>query len=150
MRGQAADPGYRGAPAWTAGTGTRPCSPPTGARSSAPALGPAASVPAAGQALRRHRRHRRPHDLKGSRRPARGKGEDGRARTRKDGLTVFFTQDKLNKDGRPTGSWTCSTPASTSTTSPGKLEFILLDRKDEWLAARLEDPGYDYFEPNAQ
>jgi hypothetical protein len=30
-----------------------------------------------------------------------GKGEDGRARTRKVKLAVFFTQDKLDKDGRP-------------------------------------------------
>jgi hypothetical protein len=27
-----------------------------------------------------------------------------------------------------------------------KLEFMLLDRKDEWLAARLEDPGYGYID----
>jgi hypothetical protein len=26
------------------------------------------------------------------------------------------------------------------------LEFMLLDRKDEWLAARLEDPGYGYID----
>jgi len=30
-----------------------------------------------------------------------GKGEDGRARTREVKLGVFFTQDKLDKDGRP-------------------------------------------------
>jgi hypothetical protein len=30
-----------------------------------------------------------------------GKGEDGRARTREVKLAVFFTQDKLDKDGRP-------------------------------------------------
>ena len=26
------------------------------------------------------------------------------------------------------------------------LEFMLLDQKDEWLAARLEDPGYGYID----
>ena len=30
-----------------------------------------------------------------------GKGEDGRARTREVKLAVFFTQDKLDKDGYP-------------------------------------------------
>ena len=30
-----------------------------------------------------------------------GKGEDGRARTREVKLGVFFTQDKLDKDGYP-------------------------------------------------
>jgi hypothetical protein len=27
-----------------------------------------------------------------------------------------------------------------------RLEFMLLDRKEEWLAARLEDPGYGYID----
>ena len=30
-----------------------------------------------------------------------GKGEDGRARTREVKLAVFFTQDRLDKDGYP-------------------------------------------------
>ena len=43
---------------------------------------------------------------------------------------------------RPPRSWTCSTPASTCTTSPGLLEFMLGDQKQDWLAARLEDLDY--------
>ena len=35
------------------------------------------------------------------RRAGEGKGEDGRARTREAKLAVFFTQDKLDKDGYP-------------------------------------------------
>jgi hypothetical protein len=134
-----------------------------------------------------------------------GKGEDGRARTREVKLGVFFTQDELDKDGYPVRD-----PASTSviaTFEPApvfaglvkaegirrgadhvrqltvlgdgaawiwgiatakfpeatqivdlfharehlhdlarKLEFMLLDRKDEWLAARLEDLDYGYID----
>jgi hypothetical protein len=134
-----------------------------------------------------------------------GKGEDGRARTREVKLGVFFTQDKLDKDGYPVRD-----PASTSviaTFEPApvfgdlvkaegirrgadhvrqltilgdgaawiwgiatakfpeatqivdlfharehlhdlarKLEFMLLDRKDEWLAARLDDLDYGYID----
>jgi hypothetical protein len=130
-----------------------------------------------------------------------GKGEDGRARTREVKLAVFFTQDKLGKDGYPVrdrgsesyvatfvpaaafGSlvraegirrgadhvrqltvlgdgaawtWNIATakfPEATQVVDlfharehvhdlARKLEFMLLDRKEEWLAARLEDLGY--------
>ena len=43
---------------------------------------------------------------------------------------------------RPPRSWTCSTPASTCTTSPASWSSCCCDRKDEWLAARLEDLDY--------
>ena len=43
---------------------------------------------------------------------------------------------------KPPRSWTCSTPASTCTTSPASWNSCSLDRKDEWLAARLEDLDY--------
>jgi hypothetical protein len=130
-----------------------------------------------------------------------GKGEDGRARTREVKLAVFFTQDKLDKDGYPVRDQGSSSyiatfePAATfaglvkaegirrgaghvrqltilgdgaawiwniaSSMFPEAtqivdlfharehlhdlarlLEFMLLDRKDEWLAARLEDLDY--------
>jgi hypothetical protein len=130
-----------------------------------------------------------------------GKGEDGRARTREVKLAVFFTQDKLDKDGYPvrdrdsTSVIATFEPASTfaglvkaegirrgadhvrqltilgdgaawiwgiaTAKFPGatqivdlfharehlhsltrSLEFMLGDRKDEWLAARLEDLDY--------
>jgi hypothetical protein len=130
-----------------------------------------------------------------------GKGEDGRARTREVKLGVFFTQDKLDKDGYPVrdrestsviatfepaavfaglvkaegirrgadyvrqftvlgdgAAWiwniaTAKFPEATQVVDlfharehlhdlARKLEFMLLDRKDEWLAARLEDLDY--------
>jgi hypothetical protein len=134
-----------------------------------------------------------------------GKGEDGRARTREVKLAVFFTQDKLDKDGYPVRDHDSSSviatfePASVfadlvkaegirrgadhvrqltvigdgaawiwgiaTAKFPGAtqivdlfharehlhdlarlLEFMLLDRKDEWLAARLEDLDYGYID----
>jgi hypothetical protein len=134
-----------------------------------------------------------------------GKGEDGRARTREVKLAVFFTQDKLDKDGYPVrdrGSasviatfepaavfgnlvkaegirrgadyvrqltilgdgapwiWNIATakfPEATQVVDlfharehvhdlARKLEFMLLDRRDEWLAARLEDLDYGYID----
>ena len=130
-----------------------------------------------------------------------GKGEDGRARTREVKLAVFFTQDKLDKDGYPVrdrastsviatfepaaafaglvkaegirrgadhvrqftilgdgAAWiwniaTAKFPEATQIVDlyharehlhdlARKLEFMLLDRKDEWLTARLEDLDY--------
>jgi hypothetical protein len=130
-----------------------------------------------------------------------GKGEDGRARTREVKLAVFFTQDKLDKDGYPVrdrdstsiiatfepasafaglvkaegirrgadhvrqltilgdgapwiwGIATAKFPAATQIVDlyharehlhdlARSLEFMLGDRKDEWLAARLEDLDY--------
>jgi hypothetical protein len=130
-----------------------------------------------------------------------GKGEDGRARTREVKLAVFFTQDRLDKDGNPVRDRASTSviatfePAATFGNlvraegirrgadhvrqltilgdgaawiwgiATGKfpeatqivdlyharehlhsltrsLEFMLLDRKDEWLAARLEDLDY--------
>ena len=130
-----------------------------------------------------------------------GKGEDGRARTREAKLAVFFTQDKLDKDGYPvrdrdsTSVIATFEPAATfgnlvkaegirrgadhvrqltilgdgaawiwgiaTAKFPGatqivdlfharehlhsltrSLEFMLGDRRDEWLAARLEDLDY--------
>ncbi|HEX5293754.1 MAG TPA: ISKra4 family transposase [Streptosporangiaceae bacterium] len=130
-----------------------------------------------------------------------GKGEDGRARTREVKLGVFFTQDKLDKDGYPVRDRATTSiiatfePAATFGTlvraegirrgadhvrqltvlgdgaawiwgiATGKfpeatqivdlfharehmhsltrsLEFMLLDRRGEWLAARLEDLDY--------
>jgi hypothetical protein len=130
-----------------------------------------------------------------------GKGEDGHARTREVKLAVFFTQDKLDKDGYPVrdrastsviatfepaatfgslvkaegirrgadhvrqltvlgdgAAWiwgiaTAKFPEATQVVDlfharehlhslTRSLEFMLLDRKDEWLAARLEDLDY--------
>ena len=130
-----------------------------------------------------------------------GKGEDGRARTREVKLGVFFTQDKLDKDGYPVrdrasasiiatfepaatfgnlvraegirrgadhvrqltilgdgAAWiwgiaTAKFPEATQIVDlyharehlhslTRSLEFMLLDRKEEWLAARLEDLDY--------
>ena len=130
-----------------------------------------------------------------------GKGEDGRARTREVKLAVFFTQDKLDKDGYPVRDrdstsiiatfepasvfaglvkaegirrgadhvrqltiigdgapwiWNIASakfPEATQIVDlyharehlhdlARSLEFMLLDRKDEWLAARLEDLDY--------
>jgi hypothetical protein len=130
-----------------------------------------------------------------------GKGEDGRARTREVKLAVFFTQDKLDKDGYPVrdrdsasviatfepaavfaglvkaegirrgadhvrqltilgdgAAWiwgiaTAKFPGATQIVDlfharehlhdlARSLEFMLGDRKEEWLAARLEDLDY--------
>ena len=130
-----------------------------------------------------------------------GKGEDGRARTREVKLAVFFTQDKLDKDGYPvrdrdSSSYIATFEPASDLREPGAgrgirrgadhvrqltvlgdgaawiwgiaadkfpgatqivdlfharehlhsltraLEFMLLDRRDEWLAARLEDLDY--------
>jgi hypothetical protein len=130
-----------------------------------------------------------------------GKGEDGRARTREVKLAVFFTQDKLDKDGYPVRDRASASviatfePASVfaglvkaegirrgadhvrqltvlgdgaawiwgiaTDKFPGatqivdlyharehlhsltrSLDFMLLDHKEEWLAARLEDLDY--------
>ena len=100
-----------------------------------------------------------------------GKGADGRARTREVKLAVFFTQDKLDGDGYPVrdpGSssyiatfepawiWNIASakfPEATQIVDiyharqhlhdlARSLEFMLGDRKDEWLAARLEDLDY--------
>ncbi|MGH3283288.1 MAG: ISKra4 family transposase [Streptosporangiaceae bacterium] len=130
-----------------------------------------------------------------------GKGEDGRARTREVKLAVFFTQDKLDKNGYPVRDrdsasviatfdpaaafaglvkaegirrgadhvrqftiigdgaawiWGIATdkfPEATQIVDlyharehlhdlTRSLEFMLLDRRDEWLAARLEDLDY--------
>jgi hypothetical protein len=134
-----------------------------------------------------------------------GKGEDGRARTREVKLAVFFTQDKLDKDGYPVRDRDSASVIATfepagafaglvkaegirrgadhvrqftilgdgaawiwniaSSKFPGatqivdlyharehvhdlarRLEFMLLDRKDEWLAARLDDLDYGYID----
>ena len=130
-----------------------------------------------------------------------GKGEDGRARTREVKLAVFFTQDRLDKDGYPVRNrdstsviatfepaaafaglvkaegirrgadhvrqftilgdgaawiWNIAAakfPEATQIVDlfharehlhdlARQLEFMLLHRKDEWLAARLEDLDY--------
>jgi hypothetical protein len=130
-----------------------------------------------------------------------GKGADGRARTREVKLAVFFTQDKLDKDGYPVrdrasasviatfepaaafaglvkaegirrgadhvrqftilgdgAAWiwniaAAKFPEATQVVDlfharehlhdlARQLEFMLLDRKDEWLTARLEDLDY--------
>jgi hypothetical protein len=130
-----------------------------------------------------------------------GKGEDGRARIREVKLAVFFTQDKLDKDGYPVrdrGSesylatfepaaafgnlvkaegirrgadqvrqltilgdgapwiWNIATakfPEATQIVDlfharehvhdlARRLEFMLGDQNEEWLAARLEDLDY--------
>ena len=134
-----------------------------------------------------------------------GKGEDGRARTREVKLAVFFTQDKLDAGGYPVrdrastsviatfeaaatfaglvkaegirrgadhirqftiigdgAAWiwgiaTAKFPQATQIVDlyharehlhslARTLEFILLDHKDEWLAARLEDLDYGYID----
>jgi hypothetical protein len=134
-----------------------------------------------------------------------GKGEDGRARTREVKLGVFFTQDELDKDGYPVRERASTSVIATFEPAPvfadlvkaegirrgadhvrqltvlgdgaawiwgiatakfpeatqivdlfharehlhdlaRKLEFMLLDRKDEWLAARLEDLDYGYID----
>jgi hypothetical protein len=134
-----------------------------------------------------------------------GKGEDGRARTREVKLAVFFTQDRLDKDGYPVRDrastsviatfepagvfaglvkaegirrgadhvrqltilgdgapwiWNIATakfPGATQVVDlfharehlhdlARRLEFMLGDRKDEWLAARLEDLDYGYID----
>jgi hypothetical protein len=130
-----------------------------------------------------------------------GKGEDGRARTREVKLAVFFTQDRLDKDGYPVRDrestsviatfepaarfgglvraegirrgadhvrqltilgdgaawiWGIATdkfPEATQVVDlfharehlhdlARSLEFMLGDRRDQWLAARLEDLDY--------
>ena len=130
-----------------------------------------------------------------------GKGEDGRARTREVKLAVFFTQDKLDKEGYPIrdrdsssviatfepagvfaglvraegirrgadhvrqltiigdgAAWiwgiaTSKFPEATQIVDlyharehlhslTRSLDFMLLDRKEQWLAARLEDLDY--------
>jgi hypothetical protein len=130
-----------------------------------------------------------------------GKGEDGRARTREVKLGVFFTQDELDNDGYPVrdrasssiiaafepagvfaglvraegirrgadhvrqltilgdgAAWiwgiaTAKFPGATQIVDlyharehlhslTRALDFMLLDRKEEWLAARLEDLDY--------
>ena len=130
-----------------------------------------------------------------------GKGEDGRARTREVKLAVFFTQDRLDKDGYPVrdrastsviatfepaaafgnlvraegirrgadhvrqltvigdgAAWiwniaAAKFPEATQVVDlfharehlydlARRLEFMLGDRKDAWLAARLEDLDY--------
>jgi hypothetical protein len=134
-----------------------------------------------------------------------GKGEDGRARTREVKLAVFFTQDKLDKNGYPVRDrestsviatfepasmfadlvkaegirrgadhvrqftiigdgapwiWNVATakfPEATQIVDlfharehlhdlTRKLEFMLLDHRDQWLAARLEDLDYGYID----
>ena len=134
-----------------------------------------------------------------------GKGEDGRARTREVKLAVFFTQDKLGKDGYPIRDrdstsviatfepasafaglvkaegirrgaghvrqltilgdgapwiWNIATarfPEATQIVDlyharehlhdlARSLEFMLSDRKDEWLAARMEDLDYGHID----
>ena len=134
-----------------------------------------------------------------------GKGEDGRARTREVKLAVFFTQDRLDKDGYPVrdrdsssviatfepaavfgglvkaegirrgadhvrqltiigdgAAWiwgiaTARFPEATQIADlfharehlhdlARRLEFMLGDRKEEWLAARLEDLDYGYID----
>ena len=47
---------------------------------------------------------------------------------------------------RPPTSSTSTTPASTCTPSPGRWSSCCGDRKDEWLAARLEDLDYGYID----
>ena len=134
-----------------------------------------------------------------------GKSEDGRARTREVKLAVFFTQDRVGKDGYPVrdrdstsviatfepasvfaglvkaegirrgadhvrqltiigdgAAWiwgiaTARFPEATQIVDlyharehvhdlARLLDFMLLDRKDEWLAARLEDLDYGYID----
>ena len=47
---------------------------------------------------------------------------------------------------RPPASWISTTPASTCTASPGPWSSCWAGRKDEWLAARLEDLDYGYID----
>jgi hypothetical protein len=134
-----------------------------------------------------------------------GKGEDGRARTREVKLGVFFTQDELDDDGYPVRDRASTSVIATFEPAPvfadlvkaegirrgsdhvrqltvlgdgaawiwgiatskfpeatqvvdlfharehlhdlaRMLEFMLLDHKDEWLAARLEDLDYGYID----
>ena len=134
-----------------------------------------------------------------------GKGEDGRARTREVKLGVFFTQDGLDDDGYPVRDRASTSVIATFEPAPvfadlvkaegirrgsdhvrqltilgdgapwiwgiatskfpeatqivdlfharehlhdlaRMLEFMLLDHKDEWLAARLEDLDYGYID----
>jgi hypothetical protein len=134
-----------------------------------------------------------------------GKGADGRARTREVKLAVFFTQNRLDKDGYPVrdrdsasviatfepastfanlvkaegirrgadhvrqltilgdgAAWiwgiaTAKFPEATQIVDlyharehvhdlARLLEFMLLDYKDEWLTARLEDLDYGYID----
>jgi hypothetical protein len=134
-----------------------------------------------------------------------GKGEDGRARTREVKMAVFFTQDKLDKDGYPVrdrasssyiatfepaaafarlvkaeairrgaghvrqltivgdgAAWIWNLAAATFPEATHivdlfharehlhsltrSLEFMLGDRRDQWLAARLEDLDYGYID----
>ena len=134
-----------------------------------------------------------------------GKGEDGRARTREVKLGVFFTQDELDADGCPVRDRASTSVIATFEPAPvfaglvkaegirrgadhvrqltvlgdgaawiwgiatskfpeatqvvdlfharehlhdlaRMLEFMLLDHKDEWLAARLEDLDYGYID----
>jgi len=134
-----------------------------------------------------------------------GKGKDGRARTREAKLAVFFTQDKLDKDGYPVrdrasssviatfepaavfgdlvkaegirrgadhvrqltilgdgAAWiwniaTAKFPEATQVVDlfharehlhdlARRLEFMLGDQKQEWLAARLADLDYGYID----
>jgi hypothetical protein len=134
-----------------------------------------------------------------------GKGRDGRARTREVKLGVFFTQGELDAGGCPVrdrasasviatfepapvfadlvkaegirrgadhvrqltvigdgAAWiwgiaTATFPEATQAAGlyharehlcslTRSLEFTLLDRRDEWLAARLEDPGYGHID----
>ena len=164
-------------------------------------LVPAPAVPAAGQALRRHRRHRRPDDRA-------GRPPDGTARARtaapapaksssassspRTSSTRTATRSATGpppassppssppprsgtwcgprasaaarttsasspssatappgsgaspppSSRRPPRSSTSTTPASTCTPSPGPWNSCCCDRKDEWLAARLEDLDY--------
>jgi hypothetical protein len=77
-----------------------------------------------------------------------GKGEDGRARTREVKLDVFFAHDKLDEHGYPVrgrgpeSHAATFEPAATFGDLARRLEFMLGDRKEEWLAARLEDLDY--------
>ena len=134
-----------------------------------------------------------------------GKGDDGRARTREVKLAVFFTQDRLDEDGYPVrdrasasviatfepaatfgnlvraegirrgadhvrqftilgdgAAWiwgiaTAKFPEATQVVDlfharehlhdlARRLEFMLGDGKDAWLAARLEDLDYGYID----
>ena len=133
----------------------------------------------------------------------RGKGDDGRARTREVKLAVFFTQDRLDDEGYPVrdrasasviatfepasvfadlvkaegirrgadhvrqftvlgdgAAWIWNTAATKFPEATQivdlyharehlhdlarRLEFMLLDRKDEWLAGRLADLDSGY------
>ena len=134
-----------------------------------------------------------------------GKGDDGRARTREVKLAVFFTQDRLDEDGYPVrdrasasviatfepaatfgnlvraegirrgadhvrqftilgdgAAWIWGIATAKFPEAPQvvdlfharehlhdlarRLEFMLGDGKDAWLAARLEDLDYGYID----